>query len=179
MKTRTKKIFMAMKIISWIIFIGLCIKTGSIIISYFVSLFVNQVGANDLYLGLNLSDLYVFSAVHYSLMVFLIVLLWGSKALIFYFIIKIFLKINLVHPFSRDVAVLIFRISYVAFAFSVLTAVANEYCQWLIEKGVALHFLHDYLEGGPEFLFMSGIIFFIAEVFLRGIEIQSENELTI
>ena len=112
-------------------------------------------------------------------MVFLIVIMWSLKAFIFYFIIKIFLKINLVHPFSSEVAAFIFRISYVAFAFGILAAAANEYCEWLSGKEVALNNLPDYLKGGPEFLFMAGIIFFIAEVFLRGIEIQTENELTI
>ncbi len=33
--------------------------------------------------------------------------------------------------------------------------------------------------GSSEFLFMAGIIFIIALIFKRGVEIQSENELTI
>jgi hypothetical protein len=39
--------------------------------------------------------------------------------------------------------------------------------------------LQAYLGGGAEFLLLGGIIFMIAEVFKRGIEIQTENELTV
>jgi hypothetical protein len=39
--------------------------------------------------------------------------------------------------------------------------------------------LQAYVGGAAEFLLLGGIIFMIAEVFKRGIEIQTENELTV
>jgi hypothetical protein len=77
------------------------------------------------------------------------------------------------------VSLLISRISYVALGVGILTLTANGYSEWLINGGVALPTLQQYLGGGAEFLFFAGIIFFIAQVFKKGIEIQSENELTV
>jgi len=38
---------------------------------------------------------------------------------------------------------------------------------------------HLRLGGADVWLFMGGILFFIAQIFKRGIEIQTENELTV
>jgi hypothetical protein len=105
--------------------------------------------------------------------------MWGLKAYIFYIIIKIFSKINYTHPFSTGVNRLISTISYVALGVGIIAMITNTYSDWLSTKGVALDNLGDYLTGGPEFLFMGIIIFFLSQVFRRGIEIQSENSLTI
>ena len=179
MKTKTKQILATMNFMAWIIFIGLCIKTGAILYSFFVSLVINPVGAKNLYLGLNLSDLYNFNIWHYAAIVSLIIFLSGLKAYIFYLVTKIFLKINFVHPFSTDVSLLISRISYVALGIGILTLAANGYAEWLIKRGVTFPDLQAHLGGGGEFLFFAGVVFFIAQVFKKGIEIQSENELTV
>lgn len=179
MKTETNSILKIMHVLSWIIFIGACIKTGAILYSFFVSLFINPVGAEDLYMGMNLSALYGYNIGYYVNIMSLIIFLSGLKAYTIYLVIKIFLKINFVHPFSADVSLLISRISYVALGIGVLTLIANNYCKWLMKRAVALPSLQDYLGGGVEFLLLAGIIFIIAQVFKRGIEIQSENELTV
>lgn len=179
MESKSKNLLYIFNLLSWLIFIGICIKTGAILISFIVSLFVNPDGASDLYLGLNLSELYNYSIGHYVSIVSILILLWGLKAYIFYIIIKIFSKINYAHPFSTGVNRLISTISYVALGVGIIAMITNNYSDWVSTKGVALDNLGDYLSGGPEFLFMSIIIFFIAQVFKRGIEIQSENSLTI
>jgi len=179
MKTKTKKILTIMNIISWVVFIGLCIKTGAILYSFFVSLFINPVAASNLHLGLNLSNLYRFNISHYATIVSLIIFLSGLKAYLFYLLIKIFLKINFVHPFSTEVSLLISRISYVALGIGILTLAGNSYCEWLTKQGVVFPDLQVYLGGDDEFLLLGGIIFVIAQVFKKGIEIQSENELTV
>jgi hypothetical protein len=48
-----------------------------------------------------------------------------------------------------------------------------------MKRGVELRGLHRYLGGTGEFLFLAGIVFVIAQIFKRGIEIQTENELTV
>nr|WP_294935419.1 DUF2975 domain-containing protein [uncultured Flavobacterium sp.] len=179
MKTKTKQILSVMHVIAWIIFLGLCIKTGAILYSTFVSLYINPVGAQNLHLGLDLSGLYNFDKGHYVSLVLFIVLLSALKALIFYLLIKIFLKINFVHPFSTEVSVLISRISYIALSIGILTLIANSYCDWLTKGGISFPDLADYLGGAGEFLLLGGIVFMIAQVFKRGMEIQSENELTV
>ena len=168
-----------MHIVSWIIFIGLCIKTGDILFSFFVSLAINPEGAKNLHMGLNLSGLYDFDRGHYITVVSYIICLSALKAYLFYLVIKIFLKINLVQPFSTEMSSLISKISRVALGVGILTLIANGYCKWLIKRGVDFPDLEDYLGGAGEFLLLAAIIFIIAQIFKRGIEIQSENELTV
>lgn len=85
----------------------------------------------------------------------------------------------MVHPFSTEVSLLISRISYLALEIAIVTAVGNNYCIRLVRRGADLLNLHEYLGGAGEILFLGGIIFIIAQIFKTGIEIQSENELTI
>jgi hypothetical protein len=112
-------------------------------------------------------------------MVLLIAVLWTLKAYMFYVVVKIFLKINFVHPFGTKVGSLIAKISYVALAIGILALIATEYSDWFNKKGILLPTLPPYVLGSSEFIFFAGIIFIISLVFKRGIEIQSENELTV
>ena len=179
MKNSTRVILSILHVVSWIIFIGLCIKTGTIIISAIVSLAGNPVAAKNLYLGLDLSGMYNFSIEHYVSVVSLIAVVTAMKAHMFYVVPKVFPKINLVHPFSVEVSKLISRISYIAMMIGIFMLIGNGYCEWLIKRGANLPHLDAYLGAGGEFLLFAGVIFIIAQVFKKGIEIQSENELTI
>jgi hypothetical protein len=179
MKSRTKPIVNLMHVLCWMIFFGLCVQTGSILYSFLVSLFINYNAAKNLYLGLNLFDVENFSLRHYSAIVSAIITLWALKAFLFYQAIKIFLKINLAHPFSVKVAALIRKMSVVALIIGLLALALRGYVDWLIGKGVQVSNLPQYINGGIDFVFFAGIIFVISLVFRRGIEIQSENELTV
>ena len=179
MKTKTKQILSVINIIAWIIFIGLCIETGAILYSFFVSRAINPVAAKNLFDGLDLSVLYNFNIKYYDAVVLTIIIISAIKAYLLYLITRIFLKINFVHPFSEEVSLLISRISYVAISCGIITITANTYCKWLVKRGVVLPDLQNFLGGTEELLLLGGIIFMIAQVFKQGIEIQSENELTV
>jgi len=179
MKIATKQVLRILHVIAWIIFLGLCIKTGSILYSFFVSLFINTIAAKNIHMGLDLSDLYRFNTQHYVKFVSYVIALSALKAYIFYLVIKIFLKINFVQPFSTDVSLLISMISVVSLGVGVLTLLANGYTKWLTKKGVDFPDLQQYTGGAGEFLLLGAIIFIIAQIFKKGIEIQSENELTV
>ena len=179
MKPKTKWMMGAMQFIAWIIFIGICIKTGAMMFSFFVSLAKNPEATKNLYERLDLSDLYKYSIGQYVVFVSIIIVLSASKAHLFYLLIRIFSKINFIHPFSKTVSSLISTIGYVALGIGVVTVLANTYREWLAKQGVSFPDLQAYLGGGAEFLLLGGIIFMLAEVFKRGIEIQTENELTV
>ena len=57
MNISTKLILDILKVLTWVIFIGLCIMTGAMIISTVVSM-INPVASKDIYLGLDLSEFY-------------------------------------------------------------------------------------------------------------------------
>jgi hypothetical protein len=179
MKKKTHELLIVMKVLTWIIFLGLCIKTGALIISFFVSEFINPLASKNLYLGFDLSNLKEFSNGQYSAMVVLIIVLSALKAFMFYHVIKFFFRLNLLNPFSADVALLIKKISYVAFAIGTLTMISIQYSRWLSKNGVVFTGSMEFIDSGAAFLFFSGIIFIISLVFKKGIEIQTENELTV
>jgi Protein of unknown function (DUF2975) len=174
-KKRTKLIITTMNVLFWIIFIGLCIKTGAIGYSFFVSLVINSAGAQNLYENLNLSELYNFNIWHYTVIVASLILLTGLKAYIAYLVIKISIKFRIDQPFSTAVAAYITKISDVALATGVLALISTAYSKYLIEEGIAISL--NWAAG--ELLFLAGVIFIIAQVFNRGITIQSESELTV
>jgi hypothetical protein len=175
MTTRTSLLFKALHIIFWIIFIGLCIKTGALLISFTVSLFVNADGAKNLYLGLNLSDLFTFNKVHYGFIASAIILLTALKAFIAFLVVKIFLNFKLTSPFNETVSVLLFKISYVALGTGILAIAATIYSDWLHKKGIS--FVQDW--GASEILFFAGVIYIVGVVFKKGTILQTENELTV
>jgi hypothetical protein len=49
----------------------------------------------------------------------------------------------------------------------------------LIKRSFELEGLQSYLSGAFEYFLLSALIFAIAQVFKRGVEIQAENELTV
>lgn len=172
---KTTQILEILKVVSWILFIGLCIKTGAVLISFLVSLFANADGAKNLYLGMNMPELLAFSQWHYIVMGSLVVILSGLKAYLFYYVIKIISKVNITHPFTEYIAGQITMLSKIALQIGITAFITNMYAKWLLKNPI-----HFTFEGGQtEFLFLAGILFVIAQIFKRGIELQSENELTI
>ncbi|MAN58260.1 MAG: hypothetical protein CMC08_00310 [Flavobacteriaceae bacterium] len=172
---KTNKILSTMKVVSWIIFIGLCIKAGAIIISSFVSLFVNQEATKDLYLGLDFSSLYEFGVGYYVVLLAFMISLLALQAYIFFLVIKLFSKFSEHSPFNQEVSKLIIKISYFSLFTGLIASIGTGFSKWLGKRNILVSF--DW--GAEEFLFMSGVIFIVAMFYKRGIEIQSENELTV
>lgn len=179
MRTNTDRILSIMKFLFWLVFIGLCIKTGTIILSFIISLFSHSEAAGYLYLGLNLNELYQKHFVHYICLVLSIIMLSALKAYIAYLVTKIFIKINFNAPFNNITANLLMRISHGALAAGIIALVAYGYNFWLIRSKASMLNTIPFVEGSREFLFLAGIIFIIAQIFKKGVDLQSENELTI
>ena len=173
--TTNSTVLKVMNVLFWIAFIGLCIKTGAILTSFMVSLFVNAAGAGDLYLGLNLSELYSFNHLYYIFTVSLLIALTGLKAYIAYLAVKFFLKFDLSKPFTKELTGLFLRISYVSMGTGVLAIIAEGYCKWIMKKGIAIPI--DW--SGNEILFFAGVIYLLALVFQKGTDLQTESDLTV
>lgn len=180
MKTKTSRwITILTQSVTWVAFIGLCIKAGALMFTFVMSVFWEPLASKNLYLGLDLSELQSLSILYYITLILPVIAVSGLKALMFYLVLKIFLKVNFERPFNETMATLVRNISFVAFLTSMLIYSTNAYCLQLVEKGVNLKSLSAYLTGAPEFLFLAGIVFVISLVFRKGIEIQEENQLTI
>ena len=174
MKLSTKLILEILKVLTWIAFIGLCIKTGAILVSSIVSLF-NPQASGDLYMGLDLSEFYSAGIWHYFSILSLIISVEALKAYMFYLVIKLFSALDLEQPFSLSVGSLLIKISRAALMIWIVATIGNSYIRGYAARG--LNFEYDW--GGDAFLFLAGIIFVIAHIFKRGLELQNENELTV
>jgi hypothetical protein len=181
MKTKNKfsDTIKLMELVSWIVFIGTCIKTGILVITFLISLFKNHMAAHNLYMGLDLFDLKAFSEVHYVIFILLIIVSSAFKAAIFYLVIRMFTKINFSYPFNETMALLIRKISLMTLATAVLNVFASKYSSWLSEKGSILSTASPFNGNAADLFFLSGIVFVISLVFQRGVELQAENELTV
>ena len=175
MQTQQKNILTFMKVLFWIIFIGLCSKTGAIIVSVFVSLFVNDIASHDLYEGLDLSAVQAYSDMQYFQMVTLLITVHALKAYMAYLVVKIFQRFNLASPFDESASKHLSLISFTALATAVISFIANARARWLMKRGVVV----DLHWGYEELLFFAGVMYIIAHVFQKGTALQSENELTV
>ncbi len=179
MATKSNIILKVIHVLSWIVFIGLCINAGALLISYYVSMYVNPIGAKNLLLGLDLSQLKDANQMEYSFMVIGIALIFMLEALLFYTVLQIFKKINLVSPFHETIGVLIQKMSKYALVIGLLSVLASHFAKGYISEGFVLPKLNEHIGHGDVFLFFAGILYFISILFAKGIEIQKENELTV
>ena len=174
MKSRTEQILTVMNILVWVAFIALMIKGGIILFSYVMTVF-NPNAANNFYAELNLSALQQFSFWHYTILVAFLIAVPLLQSYIAYLVIKVLGKVKLANPFTFDVSTLMEKISQVILATWIVVLVYDLYITWLMKKVAGLQLA--YISG--EFIFLAGVVFVIAQIFKKGVEIQSENELTV
>jgi hypothetical protein len=170
---KTVKILKVMHILAWIVFIGLCIKTGIILTSYFISIAKPEY-AKNLFEGLDLSQYYTHSFWQYSSIVGYKALLFSLEAYIAFLVTRLLNTLNLKKPFQTSVYQLMTKISTSIFYLWILAIIHNAHVQFLAKR---YNFSMDLFSS--DFIFLAGIIFIFAQIVKRGIEIQQENELTI
>lgn len=173
MRIKTDKLLKIMNILSWVIFFGILIETGAIVVSYFVSI-SNPEAAKVLYKGV---DMYAYrqqSLEHYSLLVAYKVFIGVMKAYIALQMTRVLTKLNIARPFTIDVVLLMQSISYSILIIWIVSVINNIHVD-LLEKSYGITATH--ISG--DFIFIAGIVYVFAQMFRRGIEIQSENDLTV
>lgn len=181
-KISTGQILTILQIIAWIIFVGLCIEAGAIIFNMFFILVLDSASANHLYKEVDLANLYQFDQGHFIAESVLLSIVAVLKAIMFYLIVKLLhdKKLNMSEPFSAYVGRFMFRIGYLTFGIALFSYWGINYAEWLLAQGVTMPNIQSLGFGGPDvWLFMSVTLFVIAHIFKRGIEIQTENDLTI
>lgn len=176
---KTKTILSILNVLAWIAFIGMCIKTGTLIFNLIFGLFMSPDGLRDSYSIINLSDLAKNNPTEYLSLMSLLIFVSGLQAYLFFLTTRLFEKINLENPFTEVVSQLIARISYTAFEIGILSIITQNYAERLLKKGLFLPDIGEFVNSSSEFIFLAGIIYVIAQIFKRGIELQNENDLTI
>ena len=181
-KIKTQQILNILLVISWILFVASCIEAGGFIFNAFYVLMFNPSGAHHFWQQVDLSSLYNYNTANFTTVTLLMIIVAVMRSVLFYLIIKILhdKKLNMSQPFSIDVQRFISRIAYLALGIGLFAFWGTRYCGWLINQGVSMPDIQNLRMGGADvWLFMAIILFVIAQIFKRGIEIQTENDLTI
>lgn len=182
-KITTNQILRVLQILSWIIFIGLCIEAGGIIVNTFITLFINPAGVKNFWEGSEyLSSLFKFDQGHFIVITLIMIIVAVLKAIMFYLIVKVFTdkKLKISQPFSMELSRFIIYQSYLALGIGLFSHGGFEYSGWLTQQGVKSADLQSLqIAGADVWLFMAVILFVIVQIVKRGIEIQKENDLTI
>ena len=181
-KISTKQVLQILYILSWIIFVGVCIEAGGFICNAFFTLASNLVDVKKLWQQVDLSALYKYDHGYFFVVNLIMSIVAVMKAWLFYLIIKILhdKKLNMAQPFNKEMGRFIFNISYLALLIGLFSLWGVKYSKWLAGKGVEMPDIQDMRLGGADvWLFMGITLLVIAQIFRRGIEIQTENDLTV
>jgi hypothetical protein len=143
------------------------------LISYFVSI-GNPEAAKNLYKGMDLYAYRQHSFVHYSFVVGYKVILYITEAYIAFLMTILLNTINISKPFNVGVVKLMQKISYSILCVWLIAMVHNTHVA-ILERSYGL--VATYIPGDS--IFLAGIVYVLAQMFKRGVEIQAENELTI
>lgn len=178
MSNTTNIIFKGIQIASWIIFIGLLINAGGLIINFVFSV-TNPELVGSLYQELDLRTMYEQSKWFFFGMYSFVLSVAILKAHLFYIVVSLIQKIDLSRPFNNFVSKQITKISYYTFSIGVISHVARQTSRGLGKHGYELDKLGQFWVDSQAFILMSAVIYLIAFIFKKGLEIQIENDLTV
>lgn len=182
MTLTTPQILKILYLLSWILFVGICVEAGGFIFNAIFTLTLNSTDAKHIWHEVDLSNLYAYDHGHFFAETFAMSIVAVLRAVMFYLIIKLLHddKLNMEKPFNRETRRFIFSMSYIALLIGLFSWGGVKYSEWLTTKGVkmpGIQYLR--LAGADVWLFMSVVLYVIAQIFKRGSEIQTENDLTV
>jgi cytochrome c biogenesis factor len=176
------QILKVLHIVSWIIFIGLCVNAGGVLFNAFFALYINPIASRNFWQTINLGQLYDFDKGYFLAFTLLMVIVAVLKAILFYLIVKLLhdKNLDLNQPFNNKMTRFVANVAYLSLGISFFSKWGEDQTQWLIEKSVQMPTIQDLDLGGADVWFFMGIIFWVLkQLFKRGEAIQTENDLTI
>jgi len=171
-------VFWALYVVAWLIFIGLSIEAGGLIVNFFFTLYKPEVVQN-LYQKLDLIQMYRESKLAFFGIYSFILIISISKACLFYTLIRLMHKMNLSKPFNSFVAKQILNISYYTLSIGLLSYIARQLTKNLMHHGFVTDNLNQFWADSQAFILMGAVIYIIATIFKKGVDIQNENDLTV
>lgn len=182
LKITTQQMLKLLQLISWIIFIGLCVEAGAIVFNLIYTLASSPANKGRAWDVVHLSGLYRYDHGYFMVMMLFVIIVAVLKAFLFYLIVKLFVerKLNMARPFNVALKRFLLNIAYLALGIGLFAHWGCAYAVWLATQHVVMpgpELMN--LDGAGVWLFMAIILFVIAQVVKRGIEVQTENDLTI
>ena len=178
MSKRTKFVFQGLQVFSWIIFIGLSIEAGALLVNFVYSLFKPE-AVHNLYQKLDLSQIYGLNKWAYYGIYSFVMTISFLKAYLFYVVIELLSKLDLEKPFTGTVSGKITRISYITLSIGLVSYIARQTAKGLMHYGFDTSPLDKFWADSNSFILMAAVLYVIASIFKRGIDLQNENDLTV
>ena len=178
MSKRNNLVFKGLHIVAWVIFVGLCIEAGGLIVNFIFSLFKPEFVQN-LYQPLDLTEMFkdnkwAFFGI-YSFILSISIL----KAFLFYIVIRLMHKMDLTKPFNTFVSDQLLQISYYTLAIWLFSFIARQIAKNLMHHGFDTDSLNQFWADSQAFILMGAVVYIIATIFKKGVDIQNENDLTV
>lgn len=181
-KITTRQILNVLQVFSWILFVGVCVQAGGVLFSTLYAAFINPDAAANIWEKVNLSELYAYDRGHFLAFAGVAVIASVLKAILFYVILRLFFRkeLSMVRPFTTVLVRFVLLASSLSLGICFFCYYGLSYTTRLTAAGVTMPDLTALnLDGADVWLFMAVILFVIAQVIKRGVEIQEENELTV
>ncbi len=171
-------VFWGLYIVAWLIFVGLSIETGGLIVNFLFSLFKPGFVPN-LYQKLDLTEMYKESEMAFFGIYSLILSISILKAFLFYIVIRLMHKMDLTKPFNTFVTNQILQISYYTIAIGLFSYIARQTAKNLMHHGFVTDSLDQFWADSQAFILMGAVIYIIATIFKKGVDLQNEHDLTV
>lgn len=171
-------VFWGLYIVAWLIFVGLSIEAGGLIVNFFFSLYMPEFVQN-LYQKLDLSEMYKDSRLAFFGIYSFILTISILKAILFYIVIRLMHKMDLSKPFNTFVAQQISQIGYYTLLIGLFSSIARQITKNLMHHGFVPDSLTQFWVDSQAFILMGAVIYIIATIFRKGVDIQNENDLTV
>jgi hypothetical protein len=171
-------VFWSLYIVAWLIFVGLSIEAGGLIVNFFFSLY-NPEFIQNLYQKLDLTEMYNDSKLTFFGIYSFVLIISILKAVLFYIVIRLMHKMNLSKPFTSFVSRQISLIGYFTLSIGLLSYIARQTAKSLIHYGYATDSLNQFWVDSQAFIVMGAVVYIIATIFKKGVDLQNENDLTV
>lgn len=171
-------VFKALLIVAWLIFVGLGIEAGGLIVNFFFSLYKPEFIQN-LYQKLDLTEVYRKSRMVFFGIYGFILVISILKAYLFYIVISLMHKMDLSRPFNTFVSKQITQISYFTLSIGLLSYIARQLTKNVMHRYLITDNVNQFWADSQAFILMGAVIYIIATIFKKGVEIQTENDLTV
>ena len=171
-------VFKGLHIVAWLIFVGLSLEAGGLFVNFFFSLYKPEFVPN-LYQKLDLSEMYKESKLVFFGVYSFIIIISILKAFLFYIVIMLMHKMDLTKPFNSFVARQILQLSYFTLSIGLLSHIARQLTKSLKHQGFVTDNLNQFWADSQAFILMGAVVYIIAIIFKKGVDIQNENDLTV
>lgn len=182
MKLNSDFILEILKIFFWIFTFILCIAIGVLVLIFFATIFGINIGNLEemkisfTFFNGKIKDIQSLGKVN-SVLILTYSIVSGVLQLMFFLtVIKILKKLKLNRPFSMEIYILISRIGQLALLIGSLSFLANLIYEFLVGNfSISMNLDSKTLQ----FFLVAGVVYIIAQVYKRAVEMQTENDLTI